>query len=66
MKKWLNNGNVNDSINYIRVKENEVDSLSIDVYEESTFIISFGEKEMSFTKEEMIKFYDFLDKYYGN
>jgi len=64
MKKWLNNSDITDSINYIRVKENEVDSLSIDVYEQSDFILSFGEKEMPFTKNEMKNFYEFLKQYY--
>ena len=66
MKKWLIGKDITDIINWIRVKENEKESLSIDVYEQSAFIISFGEKEMVFTKEEMKNFYNFLNQYYEN
>ena len=44
MKKWLIGKDITDSINWIRVKENEKESLSIDVYEQSHFIVSLGEK----------------------
>lgn len=64
MKKWLENKNIDDCINFIRVKENEKESLSIDVYEYFSFVISFGEKEMEFTKDEMKNFYEFLKQYY--
>ena len=64
MKKWLISKDITDSINWIRVKENEKESVSIDVYEQSDFIISFGEKEMTFIKEEMKNFYNFLKQYY--
>lgn len=64
MKKWLENKNIADCINFIRVKENEKESLSIDVYQYSSFVVSFGEKEMGFTKDEMKNFYEFLKQYY--
>ena len=64
MKKWLKNKDSDYGLNYIRIKENEIESLSIDVYEKSAFIISFGEKEMSFNKDEMKNFYEFLKPYY--
>lgn len=66
-KIWKNDGDVEDLINSIRVRD-ENNRFSIDVYEYEHFIISVGDEpnmqEMAFKKDEMKNIYEFLKQYY--